>query len=112
MGSNKEEKDASYLEHERVVNTRKACFWSILVSVAGGLMLGWWEYQYHPTNRQLWMVPFGLILFATPVIVCFSVMASDICNLKDDDHVKRVSQLSNSVSAKKDGQWSNHVNDV
>ncbi|ONI23570.1 hypothetical protein PRUPE_2G195800 [Prunus persica] len=112
MGSNKEEKDASYLEHERVVKTRKACFWSILVSVAGGLMLGWWEYQYHPTNRQLWMVPFGLILFATPVIVWFSVMASDICNLKDDDHVTRVSQLSNSVPAKKDGQWSNHVNDV
>lgn len=114
MGSYKEEKEASYLKVERsVVKTRAACFVSILVSVAGGLLLGWWEYQYHPTYSQLWMVPFGLILFSTPVIVWFSVVISHVCNSKDGDNLTRVSQpvypLTNSVPAKKDEQWSNHV---
>lgn len=115
MGSYKEEKDASCLKVERSVvkTSRAACFVSILVSVAGGLLLGWWEYQYHPTYSQLWMVPFGLILFATPVIVWFSVVISHICNSKDGDNVTRVSQpvypLTNSVPSKKDVQWSNYV---
>ncbi|KAM1140928.1 hypothetical protein ACFX19_041655 [Malus domestica] len=115
--SNKEDKDAiSYLEEPRIVELRTACFWSVLVSVAGALMLGWWEYQYHPANRQLWMVPFGLILFATPAIVWFSVVASDLCN-QNDDHVTRVSQPLHPlnglvVPAKKDEQWGNHVDHV
>ncbi|PRQ58580.1 putative ATP-synthase-associated protein [Rosa chinensis] len=117
MGSYKEDEDTSYSDLERsVVKRRAACFGSILVSVAGGLLLGWWEYQYHPSYRQLWMVPFGLILFATPVIVWFSLVVSHICNSKDGDNGTRVSQpvypLSNSVSAKKDEQWNNHIDHV
>lgn len=118
MASDKEEKDTmSYPEQEgSVVKTRAACFGSILVSVAGGILLGWWEYQYHPSYRQLWMVPFGLILFATPVIVWFSLVVSHVCNSKDGDNGTRMSQpvyaLSNSVSAKKDEQWNNHVDHV
>ncbi|KAM1819241.1 hypothetical protein ACFX15_000867 [Malus domestica] len=116
MGLNKEDKETiSYLEQRRIVETRTACFWSVLVSVVGGLMLGWWEYQYHPANKQLWMVPFGLVLFATPAIVWFSVVASDICN-PNNHYVLRVSQpvhLNDSVvPAKKDEQWSNHVDRV
>lgn len=60
--------------------TYVACLCSFLVSMLGGLILVWWEFEYHPTNSQQWMVPFGLILFGTPVIVWFSVLLSDICN--------------------------------
>ncbi|KAL5792159.1 hypothetical protein ACOSP7_000753 [Xanthoceras sorbifolium] len=62
-----------------------ACLWSFLVSITGGLTLGFWEYQYHPTNRQLWMVPFSLILLVTPVVVWFAVFVSDIFNNKIED---------------------------
>ncbi|XVE73644.1 hypothetical protein DITRI_Ditri11bG0135000 [Diplodiscus trichospermus] len=68
----------------KIVKTHIACLWSFLVSLAGGLMLAWWEYEYHPTNRQLWMVPFGLILFATPLIIWFAIFVSNICSFTDD----------------------------
>ncbi|KAE9619855.1 putative ATP-synthase-associated protein [Lupinus albus] len=48
-------------------------FLSLLLSIAGFFMLGWWLYKYHPTNSQLWMVPFGFILFLTPLIVWLSL---------------------------------------
>ncbi|CAL0299185.1 unnamed protein product [Lupinus luteus] len=48
-------------------------FLSLLISIVGVLMLGWWLHKYHPTNSQLWMVPFGFILFLTPLIVCLSL---------------------------------------
>ncbi|KAK7275422.1 hypothetical protein RIF29_16538 [Crotalaria pallida] len=51
----------------------------LLISIIGGSLLGWWIYKYHPTNNQLWMVPFGLILFLTPLIVWFSLFISDFC---------------------------------
>lgn len=50
--------------------------WSA-VSLAGGVMLIWWEWCFHATNRQQWMVPLGLILFVTPILVCFSIFISD-----------------------------------
>lgn len=68
----------------KIAKTYIACLWSFLVSLTGGLMLAWWEYEYHPTNTQLWMVPFGLILFATPLIIWFAIFVSDICNFTDD----------------------------
>lgn len=58
---------------------------SLLISIAGGSLLLWWLYKYHPTNRQLWMVPFGLILFFTPVIVWFSLIISDLCISKSEE---------------------------
>lgn len=63
--------------------------------MAGGLLLLWWDYEYHPTNSQLWMVPFGLILFVTPVIACFAVVVSEACkNYKvDDDNSQKTSGL-------------------
>ena len=51
---------------------------SLLISIIGGSMLGWWLHKYHPTNRQLWMVPFGLILLLTPVLVWLSLIISDL----------------------------------
>ncbi|GAB4844650.1 hypothetical protein Ancab_038052, partial [Ancistrocladus abbreviatus] len=56
-----------------------ACLISFLVSMAGVAILVWWQIDYHPTNSELWMVPIGLILFATPVIVWLSSIFSDFC---------------------------------
>ncbi|WRX09260.1 Putative ATP-synthase-associated protein - like 1 [Theobroma cacao] len=87
MGSDKEESfETKAKEPKRVVKTYTACLWSFLVSLTGGLMLAWWEYEYHPTYRQLWMVPFGLILFTTPVIIWFAIFVSDICSFTE--HVR------------------------
>ncbi|GAB2271865.1 hypothetical protein Dimus_006695 [Dionaea muscipula] len=55
-----------------------ACLVSFMVSLIGGIILVFWEMDYHPRNSQLWMVPFGLIMFATPVIVWFSAFVSDL----------------------------------
>ncbi|KAK4268919.1 hypothetical protein QN277_022146 [Acacia crassicarpa] len=49
---------------------------SLLVSIVGSFILGWWIYKYHPQNSELWMVPFGLILFLTPLIVGLSLVIS------------------------------------
>lgn len=77
MGTDKEEKHVENQEPKKIVRTCTACLWSFLVSITGGLMLCWWEYEHHPTNSQLWMVPFGLILFVTPVIAWFAVLVSE-----------------------------------
>ncbi|XP_054781769.1 uncharacterized protein LOC129288969 isoform X2 [Prosopis cineraria] len=49
---------------------------SFLVSMVGSFLLGWWIHKYHPTNSELWMVPVGLILSVTPVIVGLSLVIS------------------------------------
>ncbi|CAL5195071.1 unnamed protein product [Lathyrus oleraceus] len=54
-------------------------FTSIFTSIVGGCVLGWWLHKYHPTNKQLWMVPFGFVLFFTPLIVLLSLIVSDPC---------------------------------
>ncbi|XWS31990.1 hypothetical protein CRYUN_Cryun23aG0122200 [Craigia yunnanensis] len=85
MGSDKEERfETEMKEPTKIVKTYIACLWLFLVSLTGGLMLTWWEYKYHPTNRQLWMVPFGLILFTTPLIIWLAIFVSDICSFTDD----------------------------
>ncbi|XWS35943.1 hypothetical protein CRYUN_Cryun20dG0040000 [Craigia yunnanensis] len=71
-------------ESKNILKTYIACLCSFLVSLSGGLMLAWWEYEYHPTNSQLWMVPFGLILFATPLIIWFAIFVSEICSFTED----------------------------
>ncbi|KAL9685360.1 hypothetical protein QQ045_022809 [Rhodiola kirilowii] len=60
-------------------------------SLAGGIVMVWWELKYHPAYSQLWMVPCGLVLFGTPVIVWFSILVSDILN---PDHVCKGTELS------------------
>ena len=66
---------------------------SLLISIIGGSMLGWWLHKYHPTNRQLWMVPFGLILLLTPVLVWLSLIISDLCiSKKEEEDVLKTNQ--------------------
>jgi hypothetical protein len=95
MGAFKKEKYEAIQEcSEKKVKAYIICVWSFLVSMAGGLLLLWWDYEYHPTNSQLWLVPFGLILFVTPVIACFAVVVSEACNYKvDDDSSQKTSGL-------------------
>ncbi|KAL7606421.1 hypothetical protein Lser_V15G15674 [Lactuca serriola] len=61
----------------KMIKVWMACFVSFLISMVGGLILLFWEIKYHPSNRQLWMVPFGLIMFLTPVLACFAAFISD-----------------------------------
>lgn len=49
----------------------------LTISIAGGGLLGWWAVAFHPYNKQLWMVPFSLIILGTPVIVWLVLFASD-----------------------------------
>ncbi|KAJ0971181.1 hypothetical protein J5N97_019140 [Dioscorea zingiberensis] len=49
----------------------------LTVSVAGGALLVWWALAFHPSNQQLWMVPFGLVVFGTPIFVWFALFASN-----------------------------------
>ena len=85
MGSYKEEREVGYSKFGKIVKTCIACLVSFLVSMFGGLMLVWWDLEYRPTNSKLWMVPFGLILMVTPLIVWFSAFISDICSPEDSD---------------------------
>ncbi|MBA0548723.1 hypothetical protein Golob_019805, partial [Gossypium lobatum] len=86
MGSDEEERlERKSEELKKIVDTCIACLWSFLVSLSGALMLGWWGYEYHPTNSQLWLVPFGLILFVTPLIIWFAIFVSYFCNFTGDD---------------------------
>ncbi|KAB1219726.1 hypothetical protein CJ030_MR3G019179 [Morella rubra] len=80
MGSLKEEKDESQREYKERVKKFIIYSWALMVCMIGGLTLGYWEFEYHPTNRQLWMVPFGLILLVTPLFVWFSIVVSDVCS--------------------------------
>ncbi|CAK7348646.1 unnamed protein product [Dovyalis caffra] len=98
MGTSKEDQkyEANQEYSEKIVKTYIICLWSFLVSLAGALLLLWWDYEHHPTNSQLWMVPFGLILFVTPVIAWFAAVVSETCNYKvdeDDDNSQKTSEV-------------------
>ena len=81
MGSyDPEEKEVDYERIQKLAKASVVLLWSFFISLVGGLTLVWWELEYHSTNSQLWMVPFGLIMLVTPVIVCLSLFVSDICN--------------------------------
>ncbi|OAY62094.1 hypothetical protein MANES_01G241300v8 [Manihot esculenta] len=67
-------------EPKRTAQACITCLWSFLVSLSGGLVLGYWKHEYHHTNTQLWMVPFGLILLVTPVIIWVALSVSEIYN--------------------------------
>ncbi|XAR62923.1 hypothetical protein NMG60_11022662 [Bertholletia excelsa] len=76
MGSHDEKREDRKSKYRDIVGGLA----SLSISMVGGVMLYWWAQKYHPRNRQLWMVPFGLILLATPVVVLFSVFVSDLRN--------------------------------
>ncbi|RDX73833.1 hypothetical protein CR513_46499, partial [Mucuna pruriens] len=42
-------------EKSRWIRKAFILLWSSLISIAGGLVLGWWLHKYHPSNKQLWM---------------------------------------------------------
>ncbi|KAJ0968645.1 hypothetical protein J5N97_025562 [Dioscorea zingiberensis] len=50
--------------------------WLLLMSFAGGGILVWWSLKFHESNRQLWMVPVGLLMLATPFVTAFSFFFS------------------------------------
>ncbi|OAY76915.1 hypothetical protein ACMD2_03097 [Ananas comosus] len=63
----------------KAATTAAVLWWQLFViSVLGGGLLMYWLVTYHPANEQMWMVPIGLILFATPVVVWFSDFASTV----------------------------------
>ncbi|KAF5743884.1 hypothetical protein HS088_TW08G00472 [Tripterygium wilfordii] len=82
MGRYKEERyvGSDQLEKQQIVKNSFNCMWLFCVSIAGGLVLGWWEHEYHPTNSHQWMVPLGLILFITPVLIWLAVFTSEMWN--------------------------------
>lgn len=67
-------------------NTCIICLGLLFVSMGGGVILAWWSSKFHPSNRQLWMVPLGLILMVTPIIICFAVLLESCKYRKIDDH--------------------------
>ncbi|XP_062192184.1 uncharacterized protein LOC133895710 [Phragmites australis] len=38
-------------------------------AMVGAALLAWWALAFHPSYAQLWMVPLGLVLACTPVVV-------------------------------------------
>ena len=87
MGSNEGEENGDHKKTSRWITKPYLIIYllSLLISIAGGSVLGWWLYKYHPTNRQLWMVPFGFVLFITPIIGCLSLVVPDLCASKTDE---------------------------
>ncbi|KAI4328967.1 hypothetical protein L6164_021277 [Bauhinia variegata] len=69
-------------------------FLSLLICVTGGSVFGWWLYKYHPTNRQLWMVPFSLIFLFTPLMIWLSLHVSELCisSKSDEEQVSKVTR--------------------
>lgn len=68
----------------------KTATWVVSMVVAcllGGLVFGWWEFQFHPTNRQLWMVPFSLILMIAPIFVLMSLLLNAFCTSMDHNTI-------------------------
>ncbi|KAK7338119.1 hypothetical protein VNO77_18719 [Canavalia gladiata] len=86
MASNGEE-NGSYKKSSRWLTNPYLfiLFLSLLISIAGGFVLGWWLCKFHPTNSQLWMVPFGFILFLTPLVVWLSIIVPHLCVTKSDE---------------------------
>nr|XP_051196232.1 uncharacterized protein LOC127309407 [Lolium perenne] len=52
----------------------------VVVGLGGGALLVWWAAAFHRANARLWMVPVGLVLLGTPLVVWLSVFASGPCD--------------------------------
>ncbi|KAK4743510.1 hypothetical protein SAY87_001511 [Trapa incisa] len=75
----------SGVEGDERVNRQRQCTWiigcigSALVSAVGSLVLGWWAWErkrHHGQGHEMWIVPVGLILLATPIVAFSSVVVS------------------------------------
>jgi ABC-type proline/glycine betaine transport system permease subunit len=84
MGTNEDNKKSKWITKLPYL---LILFTSLFISIVGGCVLGWWLHKYHPTNSQLWMVPFGFVLFLTPIIVLLSILVPDLCISKSDKQV-------------------------
>ncbi|KAK9713604.1 hypothetical protein RND81_06G038800 [Saponaria officinalis] len=60
------------------------CLCSIFASIIGGVVLVYWRIKFHSKNKELWMVPFGLVMFTTPILVWIISIASDVCCPKEE----------------------------
>ncbi|CAA0808856.1 Unknown protein [Striga hermonthica] len=77
-----------FLSYTRSVFKRcGAGCWFVLfaLSLLGGLMLAWWLLNYHSTNDEQWMVPFGLILFLSPLFVLMALFVSNFCDSQPEN---------------------------
>ncbi|KAK2419432.1 hypothetical protein QL285_041529 [Trifolium repens] len=83
MGTNEDNKKSKWITKLPYL---LILFTSLFISIVGGCVLGWWLHKYHPTNSQLWMVPFGFVLFLTPIIVLLSILVPDPCISKSVNH--------------------------
>jgi len=96
MEQTKEVENGDYNESKRIITKQYMMILvlSLLISMLGGSLLVWWHHKYHSTNRQLWMVPFGLIFFLTPLIICFSLFISHLFISKSDEELEDASNMS------------------
>lgn len=78
---NEAEKGKTSHQHQHVVAVAAVDVCLAAACLAGAALLTWWALAFHPTYAQLWMVPVGLVLACTPVVVCaalhFSPAAAD-----------------------------------
>ncbi|GJN12603.1 hypothetical protein PR202_ga30894 [Eleusine coracana subsp. coracana] len=66
--------DESALPEKKVVLAAAAADVCLAaVCLAGAALLTWWALAFHPSYGQLWMVPVGLVLACTPVVVCVAL---------------------------------------
>ena len=87
-----EEKDG--MKRSRKI-MKKALLGSVVIGLVGGLILSYWELQYHDLNSELWMVPVGLILFFTPLIVWSSVAVAEMINGPTDVDISSQAKILN-----------------
>lgn len=99
MEQTKEVENGDYNESKRIITKQYMMIlvFSLLISMLGGSLLGWWHHKYHSTNRQLWMVPFGLIFFLTPLIIWFSLFISHLFISKSDEELEDASNMSHLI---------------
>ncbi|KAL3622307.1 hypothetical protein CASFOL_033718 [Castilleja foliolosa] len=56
------------------------CLGLCVMSLLGMFMLGWWAFKYLSSNDEQWMVPLGLVLFLTPLLVSLALFISHSCD--------------------------------
>uniref|UniRef100_A0A0D9X3T3 Uncharacterized protein n=1 Tax=Leersia perrieri TaxID=77586 RepID=A0A0D9X3T3_9ORYZ len=48
----------------------------VVAAMGGASLLALWAVAFHPSNSRLWMVPVGLVLAFTPVVVYLALSFS------------------------------------
>lgn len=94
MEQTKEVEKGDYNDESQRLTTKPYMMifgFSLLVSIFGGFLLVWWLHKYHSKNKQLWMVPFSLIFFLTPLIIWFFLFISHLFISKSDEKLEDAS---------------------